>query len=86
MHKYGDSTVSMFNCKVEVLYCHFPISVELKNGLDVYLAKHFPDGLVRMIRMPERRGLIQARLAGFRNSTGEVIIFFDSHMEVNIDW
>jgi len=36
--------------------------------------------------MPERRGLIQARLAGFRNSTGEVIIFFDSHMEVNIDW
>ena len=26
------------------------------------------------------------RHVSFRNSTGEVIIFFDSHMEVNIDW
>ncbi|XP_060581406.1 polypeptide N-acetylgalactosaminyltransferase 13-like [Ruditapes philippinarum] len=59
---------------------------ELKGDLDKYIESHFPKGLVKMIRVPERRGLIQARLAGYDNSTGDVIIFFDSHMEVNIDW
>ncbi|XP_052796372.1 polypeptide N-acetylgalactosaminyltransferase 13-like [Mya arenaria] len=59
---------------------------ELGKQLDDYLVTHFPQGLVRIIRVPERQGLIQARLMGYRNSTGDVIIFFDSHMEVNIDW
>lgn len=62
------------------------ISAELQSELETYLDTHFPKGLITLIRMPKRVGLIQARLAGFRNSTGEVIIFFDSHMEVNIDW
>lgn len=61
-------------------------SEELKDGLDRYLDIHFPRGLLKIIRIPERKGLIQARLVGFNNSTGDVIIFFDSHMEVNIDW
>lgn len=59
---------------------------DLKGNLDKYIDTHFPKGLVRLIRVPERKGLIQARLTGFRNATGDVIIFFDSHMEVNIDW
>lgn len=59
---------------------------ELKHNLDVYINTHFPQGLVKIIRIPERKGLIKARLVGFNNSTGDVIIFFDSHMEVNIDW
>ncbi|KAL4228077.1 hypothetical protein ACF0H5_013512 [Mactra antiquata] len=59
---------------------------QLKDDLDKYVDTHFPKGLVKIIRVPERRGLIQARLMGFENSTGDVIIFFDSHMEVNIDW
>ncbi|XP_052234412.1 polypeptide N-acetylgalactosaminyltransferase 13-like [Dreissena polymorpha] len=59
---------------------------ELKSKLDAYLESHFPVGLVKMIRVPNRLGLIQARLMGYRNSTGDIIIFFDSHMEVNIDW
>ena len=59
---------------------------ELKDGLDSYIATKFPEGLIRIIRVKKRQGLIKARLLGWRNSTGEVIIFFDSHMEVNIDW
>jgi polypeptide N-acetylgalactosaminyltransferase len=64
----------------------YDISEELKGSLDIYINQHFPKGLVNIIRLPERRGLVQARLAGFRNSTGDVFVVFDSHMEVNIDW
>ena len=63
-----------------------PVLEELKDGLDSYIATKFPKGLIKIIRVKKRQGLIKARLLGWRNSTGEVIIFFDSHMEVNIDW
>ena len=39
-----------------------------------------------MIRNPTREGLIKARLKGWRQSTGHAVVFFDSHMEVNLDW
>ena len=64
----------------------FCFSVELQEGLDEYVASHFPRGLVKVIRAKERGGLIKARLFGWRHATGEVIVIFDSHMEVNIDW
>ena len=34
----------------------------------------------------ERKGLIQTRMEGARKATGEVIVFLDSHMEVNVNW
>lgn len=51
-----------------------------------YVKEMFPKGLVKIIRNPTRQGLIISRMNGWRNSTGEVTVFFDSHMEVNIDW
>ncbi|XP_041375854.1 inactive polypeptide N-acetylgalactosaminyltransferase-like protein 5 [Gigantopelta aegis] len=60
--------------------------VELKETLDVYVTTHFPRGLVRVIRLSERVGLIKARQHGCDVATGDVIVIFDSHMEVNIDW
>ncbi|XP_041375866.1 inactive polypeptide N-acetylgalactosaminyltransferase-like protein 5 [Gigantopelta aegis] len=58
----------------------------LKESLDTYVASHYPRGLVKIIRMPERVGLIKARQHGWKISTGDVIVIFDSHMEVNKDW
>ncbi|KAK3578283.1 hypothetical protein CHS0354_010487 [Potamilus streckersoni] len=59
---------------------------ELQGDLDEYLKTHFPNGLIKLIRLPQRFGLIKARMEGWKISTGKVAIFFDSHMEVNIDW
>ncbi|KAK7491384.1 hypothetical protein BaRGS_00017362 [Batillaria attramentaria] len=59
---------------------------ELGEPLSRYLEDYFPRGLVRLLRMPERHGLIRARMRGWEESKGDVVVFFDSHMEVNIDW
>lgn len=58
----------------------------LKEPLDKYINTHFPHNLIKMVRLNERSGLINARLRGFDMVTAEVVCFFDSHMEVNIDW
>ncbi|XP_071100671.1 polypeptide N-acetylgalactosaminyltransferase 1-like [Haliotis cracherodii] len=59
---------------------------ELKGNLSTYVSKKFPEGLVRVVRMPGRMGLIKARQMGCKMAEGDVIVIFDSHMEVNIDW
>ena len=41
---------------------------------------------VRVIRLKQRGGLIEARQTGARNATGDVLIFLDSHTEANINW
>jgi cellulose synthase/poly-beta-1,6-N-acetylglucosamine synthase-like glycosyltransferase len=42
------------------------------------IVKAFPDGRVRLIRMPERRGKTFAQNVGVKEATGEVIIFSDA--------
>ncbi|KAL3865525.1 hypothetical protein ACJMK2_042901 [Sinanodonta woodiana] len=59
---------------------------ELKGGLNDYIKNNFPAGLIKLVRLPQRSGLIKARTEGWKVSTGTVLVFFDSHMEVNIDW
>ncbi|XP_076465312.1 polypeptide N-acetylgalactosaminyltransferase 13-like isoform X2 [Babylonia areolata] len=58
----------------------------LKGDLDDYLASQFPVGLIRVVRLIERVGLVRARMEGVRRATGDVIVIFDSHMEVNVQW
>lgn len=57
----------------------------LKHQLDDYVSIHFP-GLVDIVRNPQRRGLIGARIAGAKVAVGEVMVFFDSHIEANYNW
>lgn len=56
----------------------------LKERLDRYVAEHLPK--VKVVRLPERSGLIVARLAGAKIATGDVLIFLDSHTEANTNW
>lgn len=41
---------------------------------------------IRLLKTSKREGLIRARLYGADNSIGEVLVFLDSHVEVNQDW
>lgn len=41
---------------------------------------------MKVIRLPERSGLIRARLAGAKIAAAEVLVFLDSHCETNINW
>ena len=50
----------------------------LHEQLSIYM-KAF--SMVKIVRMPERVGLIRARLAGLPESTAEVVTYLDSHCE-----
>lgn len=56
----------------------------LKDQLDNYISAHMPK--VKVVRLPEREGLIAARLAGAKAASGDVLIFLDSHTEANVNW
>lgn len=39
---------------------------------------------VTILRSPERKGLVNARLMGARTATGDVLVFLDAHCEVSL--
>uniref|UniRef100_A0A1I8P1M3 Polypeptide N-acetylgalactosaminyltransferase n=1 Tax=Stomoxys calcitrans TaxID=35570 RepID=A0A1I8P1M3_STOCA len=57
----------------------------LKEQLDDYVSENFGN-LVKIVRLQQRTGLIGARLAGAREAVGEVLVFFDSHIECGYNW
>ena len=54
------------------------ILAHLKDQLTDYMKAY---SIVKIVRMPERVGLIRARLAGLPYSTAEVVTYLDSHCE-----
>lgn len=56
---------------------------ELRDKLDSYIEKL---GLVKIIRLGQREGLIRARLKGAAAAKAEVLTFLDAHCECTIGW
>ena len=62
--------------------CNYIYNISLTEHLKRPLEKYFRDyPKVKIVRAPERGGLIKARLRGFAITTGEVVVFLDSHIE-----
>lgn len=55
----------------------------LLSPLEDYIAMF---DIVRLFRMPERSGLMHARMKGAELAKGEVLFFMDSHCEVSEGW
>ncbi|KAJ8314274.1 hypothetical protein KUTeg_008835, partial [Tegillarca granosa] len=55
----------------------------LKSPLEDYMAQFYQ---VKIVRAAKREGLIRARLLGFAEATGAVVIFLDSHIECTVGW
>ncbi|XP_021343161.1 polypeptide N-acetylgalactosaminyltransferase 11-like isoform X2 [Mizuhopecten yessoensis] len=55
-----------------------------RDPIRTYVDKNLPK--VRYVKTPERAGLIRARMFGASQASGQVLIFLDSHCEVNLHW
>ncbi|CRK96601.1 CLUMA_CG009999, isoform A [Clunio marinus] len=58
---------------------------ELYEPLQDYVNENF-DERVKIVNLPERKGLIVTRMEGARRASGEVLLFLDSHMEANTNF
>lgn len=69
-----------------ILVDDFSDYLELKEDLERELKQLKDHNKVRLLRNDKREGLIRARVFGSRNASGQVLVFLDSHIEVNAGW
>ncbi|ELU10336.1 hypothetical protein CAPTEDRAFT_176696 [Capitella teleta] len=83
VHSIIDRTPSALLHEI-ILVDDFSDLDHLAEQLDAYVSEHLPQ--TKLVRNTRREGLIRARVIGSEHATGEVLVFLDSHCEVNVEW
>ncbi|XP_034945059.1 polypeptide N-acetylgalactosaminyltransferase 35A [Chelonus insularis] len=68
-----------------ILIDDYSDSSETHENIKKYVNDNF-NGLVKFFKTERREGLIRAKIFGAKKATGSVLIFLDSHIEVNKMW
>ncbi|RWS11020.1 polypeptide N-acetylgalactosaminyltransferase 11-like protein [Dinothrombium tinctorium] len=68
-----------------ILVNDFSDNSEFEDKMEKFVESNF-DGKVKLLKTPERFGLIRARIYAAHHASGDVLIFLDSHCEVNNNW
>ncbi|VDM92409.1 unnamed protein product [Onchocerca ochengi] len=55
-------------------------------AIHAYARENWNSDVVKMLRTEKNEGLIRAKIFGAQHATGEVLVFLDSHCEVNERW
>ncbi|XP_047423852.1 polypeptide N-acetylgalactosaminyltransferase 11 [Mugil cephalus] len=84
VHSVLDRTPAFLLHEVILVDDHSELE-ELKDQLDRYVRDEL-QGKVKLVRNQRREGLIRGRMIGASHATGEVLVFLDSHCEVNQMW
>ncbi|KAK6622122.1 hypothetical protein RUM44_001929 [Polyplax serrata] len=71
--------------KEVILVNDFSDLAGLHHNVSNYIHSELTDK-VKLFKSKKRLGLIRARIFGARKATGEVLVFLDSHIEVNVNW
>ncbi|CAG9767599.1 unnamed protein product [Ceutorhynchus assimilis] len=69
-----------------VLMDDFSDIKNLHENLQQYLKNQNLTNKVRLFKTKQREGLIRARILGAQKAKGDVLVFLDSHIEVNQGW
>jgi glycosyltransferase involved in cell wall biosynthesis len=62
------------------------IPVELGDLLEQEVSVTWPDGIVKVIRTSQRKGVAGARMVGIERAEGDIILTLDAHIEVFTGW
>ncbi|KAH7724418.1 glycosyl transferasegroup 2 family protein [Aphelenchoides avenae] len=55
-------------------------------AVQMYASSNWADRDIRFFRTDQNQGLIRAKIFGASKATGEILVFLDSHCEVNVGW
>ncbi|XP_034254371.1 polypeptide N-acetylgalactosaminyltransferase 35A-like isoform X2 [Thrips palmi] len=84
VHSILDRTPSQLLHEILLIDDHSDLE-GVHDRLREYVLTKFPDKVV-LLKTPQREGIMRARTFGAKEATGDILVFLDSHIEVNEVW
>ncbi|KAK7881176.1 hypothetical protein WMY93_029585 [Mugilogobius chulae] len=82
VHSVLDRTPELLLHEIILVDDHSELD-DLKGALEQFVSSELK---VKLVRNDKREGLIRGRMIGAKHATGDVLVFLDSHCEVNVLW